>query len=80
MKRFLIVSAFLLTASTWTLAAAPPASEFDAMGPAMQVRHACVPSRCGCKGFRKTWCTRDCRRDRHCFCWKNRYVCRYFRR
>lgn len=40
--------------------------------------HRCVSSRCRCVAGAAQACTRDCRRDRHCWCVGGRYVCRYF--
>ena len=34
-------------------------------GLVQKVYHRCYPSRCWCRG-KRTICTRDCRRDRHC--------------
>jgi len=43
--------------------------------PLLAQRRRCYPSHCGCRGAQKTWCTRDCRRDRTCWCVRGRYVC-----
>jgi hypothetical protein len=84
-KSCVIIVAFLLSAGVTALGAAaapftpmPAGSGADAL--AEPAYHRCVPSRCGCRGNRTTWCTRDCRRDRHCRCRNGEYVCRYFRR
>lgn len=56
---------------------AAPAVAPQSLG--LQVHHRCVPSSCTCRGNRRLMCTRDCRRDRHCYCRRGRYVCHFFR-
>jgi hypothetical protein len=46
-----------------------------AQGLVTHARHRCFPSRCRCAKDHPTICTRDCRLDRHCWCWGGKYVC-----
>jgi hypothetical protein len=51
-----------------------------AQGLVTHARHRCFPSRCRCAKDHPTICTRDCRLDRHCWCWGGKYVCHIFRK
>jgi len=79
----MVVALVLSVGSSASSVAAAPITPMPAAagigGLVAPASHRCVPSRCGCRGNQTTWCTRDCRRDRHCRCRQSKYVCRYFR-
>ena len=78
---------FLLSAAALVILLAAPADALQfgrlretatmvGQGAVELARHRCYPSRCWCNRRGKKWCTRDCRRDRHCkWVWDRKSPC-----